>query len=462
MDVSVYLPMFLAEGREHLQNLNLALVRVEIDPRERETTNEIFRIAHSLKGMSATMGFARMAALTHEMENVLELLRSGEDGLPRPALDVLFACLDQLEQMTSEIETGGTESSDPAALVERLRTLVVSGEVAQVSEAVPLVAAAGPASETVEQVTGHGLALLRISFSVAASADMPSVRLFLAVRALEELGDIVHATPEVEAIERGEIAAGAPVEIWIGTAGEIDTVVAALAALEGLSGVIVAPHDGAAQVAAAPTPIKSVVAEPEPLADAASDEPVAGSGGRAPAAGPKHQTVRVDAERLDPLMHLMGEMVVQRTRLETLAKASGDSDLQSAVGDLSRVAQNLQSMVMQVRMVPVESVFMRFPRMVRDLAMTLGKQVDLKIAARTPSSIARSSRHSATRSCTSCAMRSTMVSSRRTSGSPPASRRRARSRSRPHTRAGTCSSPCATTGAGWTQGAWVRLPCEPA
>src|SRR3954469_10596820 len=116
--------MFLAEGREHLQNLNLALVRVEQDPHASgETTNEIFRIAHSLKGMSATMGFSRMAALTHEMEGVLELLRQSEEGLPHSALDVLFSCLDSLEGMTGEIETAGQESTDPEQLIGKLRTL---------------------------------------------------------------------------------------------------------------------------------------------------------------------------------------------------------------------------------------------------------------------------------------------------------------------------------------------------
>src|SRR3954464_189345 len=119
--------MVLAEGREHLQTLTLALVRVEQDPHASgETTNEIFRIAHSLKGMSATMGFARMAALTHEMENVLELLRKSDDGLSHSALDVLFSCLDTLDTMTGEIETGGTETTDPDALVGKLRGLVAA------------------------------------------------------------------------------------------------------------------------------------------------------------------------------------------------------------------------------------------------------------------------------------------------------------------------------------------------
>ncbi len=124
MDVSEYLPMFLAEAREHLQELNLAVVHIEEQPDDRETVDEIFRIAHSLKGMSATMGFAGMAALTHQMEDVFELLRQRGVGLSRDAIDVLLGCLDTLEGAVDDIEAHGEESLDPAALIERLQGLV--------------------------------------------------------------------------------------------------------------------------------------------------------------------------------------------------------------------------------------------------------------------------------------------------------------------------------------------------
>src|SRR4051812_23653098 len=113
--------MFLAEGREHLQELNLAVVRIEETPDDRETVDEIFRIAHSLKGMSATMGFAGMAALTHEMENVFELLRQRKGGLLRAEIDVLLECLDALEAAVDSIETGGGQENAPPAPVGGLR-----------------------------------------------------------------------------------------------------------------------------------------------------------------------------------------------------------------------------------------------------------------------------------------------------------------------------------------------------
>src|SRR3954464_6580993 len=128
MDNSEYLPMFLAEGREHLQELNLAVVRIEETPDDRQTVDEIFRIAHSLKGMSATMGFAGMAALTHEMENVFELLRQRKGGLLRAEIDVLLECLDALEAAVDAIDANGAEEIKPEALIERLKALVREDE----------------------------------------------------------------------------------------------------------------------------------------------------------------------------------------------------------------------------------------------------------------------------------------------------------------------------------------------
>src|SRR5215203_1170284 len=129
MDITEYLPMFLAEGREHLQELNLSVVRIEEQPDDPQTVDEIFRIAHSLKGMSATMGFAGMAALTHEMEDVFELLRQRKGGLPRAAIDVLLECLDALSAAVDAIDETGEEQIEPKRLIERLKGLVRDDDV---------------------------------------------------------------------------------------------------------------------------------------------------------------------------------------------------------------------------------------------------------------------------------------------------------------------------------------------
>jgi len=371
MELSDYLPMFLAEGREHLQALNLSLVRVEQDPRDVETINDIFRVAHTLKGMSATMGFGRMASLTHEMESVMEGMKSRSDGLPQDALDTLFGCLDTLSSLVDEIEESGTEQSDPGDLVGRLQRLLAGGAAAPGDEfGAALVA--GPAPEIIAAVEAAGLYVAAVTLVLADDVDMPGVRGFLAVRKVEEHGELLQCEPDVAVIEAGEIESP-ELRVWLATSAETDAIAADLRRQEGIGHCVVARQEaGGAAPAAAPATTT------DPLDPVAADGPVAPA---RPAAAAKHraQTVRVEAERLDLLMHMMGEMVVQRTRLEAIAASSGHADLQSAVNDLSRVAQSLQQMVMQVRMVPVESVFMRFPRMVRDIAAKLGKQVELQI-----------------------------------------------------------------------------------
>jgi two-component system, chemotaxis family, sensor kinase CheA len=374
MELSDYLPMFLAEARENLQSLNLAIVEVEQCPTDGETINQIFRIAHSLKGMSATMGFAPMASLTHEMENVMEGMKTRADGLGRDALDTLFACLDMLEKMTDEIEADGVEQTDPLPLVARLATL----HAAESSDAVQRDLLA-PSAEVLARAAASGLVVVRVTVELAADVDMPGVRAFLALRCVEDFGDVIHATPAPDAIERGELD-GAEIVLWVATDAEPAAIEESVRGVEGVGASTATPVDAAATepapATAAAAPLQLVTPAGDGVApDDAPAAPVAEAAGKKK----KAQTVRVEADRLDLLMHQMGELVVQRTRLEQLASTTAVPGLQQAVADLSRVAQALTQQVMQVRMVPVESVFMRFPRMVRDIATKLDKQVELKV-----------------------------------------------------------------------------------
>ncbi len=365
MDTSQYLPMFLAESREHLQELNLAVVRVEETPDDRETVDEIFRIAHSLKGMSATMGFEGMAALTHRMEDVFELLRQRRGGLERAAIDALLECLDALSDAVDAIETDGTENMEPEALIGRLEALVrtpepeVETDLSRPDPAV-ILEAAGDAR------VAHVIATL------VPDALMPSVRAYQVLAALGEHGELMAAVPSGDDIEGFDAHV---IEAWLASDHEDDVVAASAAGVPDVEGVVVAELvAGAAPAAVEAAP----VADPEPVVAAEPTE--------APAAAPAHKkaaaTVRVDAERLDQLMHFMGELVVHRTLVESLAAEADVPGLSQAMQELTRSSQALQAMVMQVRMIPVDAVFMRFPRLVRDLSGKLGKDVELKLVGK--------------------------------------------------------------------------------
>ncbi|MDX6729413.1 MAG: two-component system, chemotaxis family, sensor kinase CheA [Baekduia sp.] len=362
MDTSEYLPMFLAECRENLQELNLAVVRLEEAPDDRETVDAIFRIAHSLKGMAATMGFEGMATLTHKMEDVFELLRQRGTGLTGEVVDVLLACLDALSGAVDSIDIDGAENLDPTALVDRLGALVREQDDPDAVEPEPEVA---PAPRLA--AVGDGRAVLEIHAVLAEDAQMPAVRAFQVLSAAGEYGDVLRSRPSENEVDGFD---GRIVEVLLATDHELEAVAAAVRSVPDVSDARV---------------VEAVTAEPvedgAPLAAVGDHAPAAGA---APAAkkGAGHQTVRVDAERLDQLMHLMGELVVQRTHVEALSLEADVPGLSQAMQELTRSSHALQAMVMQIRMIPIEAVFMRFPRLVRDVASKLGKQVELDLVGK--------------------------------------------------------------------------------
>jgi two-component system, chemotaxis family, sensor kinase CheA len=357
MDLDQYLDMFLAEAREHLQQLNLAVVRIEEDPKDRDTVDEIFRIAHSFKGMSATMGFAAIAALTHKMEDVFELLRQRRGGLDRKAIDVLLECLDALEGAVDGIEEDGVEKLDADHLIERLSRLVrprKAGQALVEPEAEP---EAEPDAPPV-LVGAEGRRVLRVTITLSDDSLMPGVRAFQAIAALGDHGDVLRSEPDVEALDG---FADRTVKVWVASDH---------------------PAEALERAALGVSDVAKVESRDEETeeAPAAAAPAQRGAGRAAPGRGHGGGTVRIDASRLDELMHLMGELVVHRTRVESLAVESGMPELAQAMQDLTRSSQALQAMVMQVRMIPVEAVFLRFPRLVRDISSKLGKQVELTLA----------------------------------------------------------------------------------
>ena len=325
MDVAEYLPMFIAESREHLEGLGLAVVRIEERPDDRATIDEIFRIAHSFKGMSATMGYDAVAELTHAMEDVFELLRQRRDGLDRDAVDVLLACIDALDATVDRIEAGDGEGLDPAALVARLRSLVR------------------------EDAPAGGL---HVAVRLADDAEMPAVRAFMVLGEAAEHGTLERSEPDAEALD--------------GFAGRHDRAL----------GPDRRPGRAARRRSPrVPDVARATIAEPRSgpsMCRPATHRPRRRSLRR-------HRSVRVPAARLDDLLHAMGELVVHRTHVEALVAGSGVPGLGQAMAELTRSAHALQELVMGVRMIPVEAVLLRLPRLVRDLASRLGKEVDLEL-----------------------------------------------------------------------------------
>jgi two-component system chemotaxis sensor kinase CheA len=395
MDTSEYMPMFLAEAQEHLQELNLAVVALEDDPTNQETVDGIFRIAHSLKGMSATMGFSAIAELTHVMEDVFEILRQREGGLHREAITTVLACLDGLQGAVDSIEQNGSENLDPAPLIEQLRALIRDRTPDQALERAG--GAIIPDPTVVAAVRAQGGRILYVKVTLDPEVMMPAVRAHMVFAALNAHGETIGSVPTPDAIENFE---GYEIEAWIvseheeaelaKTATRVSDVASADVSELPADAVAVAPAVPAETEAGANVePETSAATDSQAPVEVAPADPVAGGAATSAAtqasAGGGHsaaRTVRVDAERLDTLMHLMGELVIHRTAVEAYTANINSPELQHAVQNLTRSSQSLQSMVMQVRMIPVDVVFMRFPRLVRDLSNKLDKDIELDLVGR--------------------------------------------------------------------------------
>lgn len=398
MELSQYLSMFIDESKEHLQSLNENLLNLESNPQDISIVHNIFRSAHTLKGMSATMGFEDIAALTHEMENVLDLVRNSKIEMNPFIFDCIFKSLDSLESMVEDIIQGGTGKADVSPIVVALRS-IVTGDY-KTTQAPAVTAAKEPAKgievdefqfSILQQSIDSGFLVFYIEVSVNENCVLKAARAYMVFDALERMGEIVKATPSVQEIEQEKFDRSfslyfiskvdqATLEKEILNVSEIQSAVIITVDSESLAElsrprteVEAARQEIAAAVAEAITPVVSVegIHNVEPVATAV--KPAAGG---APVAS---RTIRVDIERLDALMNLFSELLIDRVRLEQLASEVKRNDLTETVEHMSRVSSDLQNIVLKLRMVPVDSVFNRFPRMIRDLAKSLDKKVDLVI-----------------------------------------------------------------------------------
>jgi two-component system chemotaxis sensor kinase CheA len=348
MDPTEYLPMFIAECREHLQELDVAIVALEKSPDDAAGVDAIFRVVHSVKGMAGTMGFAGMVKLTHEMEEVFELVRQRRGAVAHGAIDVVLECLDALSGAIDGIERDGEERIDPEPLIPRLRALVRGPDLDGDGEATPPV--------NVAQRPAGALAV-RIEF--AADAQMPSVLAYLLLAALRERNMLHSSVPAEAELEGWQ---GRALEVVCATGIELADVEAVVAAIEGIQRIDLADLADLATGAAATTAFVDDVEAPAGASTVA-----------------RARTVRVDADRLDQLMHYMGELVVHRTQLAALVAQAEVPGLAQAMQELERTSHALGAMVMKVRMIEVEVVFARLPRLVRDVAGKLGKEVELVV-----------------------------------------------------------------------------------
>ena len=393
MDTNQYMDMFLDESHEHLQSLNDGLLSLEDNMEDTSVVNEIFRNAHTLKGMSATMGFNKIAELTHEMEDVLDLIRKEQLKLNEDIIDTLFKCVDSLGQMIDSVGNGEAEDVvDVSDLVKKLSSISKPDQAASQAAAPAAPAAAAPAEnkisieltdvdkDVIKQARETGMQAIHVRVTLTETCLLKSARSYMVMNALDELGDVIKSVPSAEDLEQEKFDHS--FDVIIITAAEEKAVQDAVNSISEIAKVETNVIDLAAEekaAATAPAASAPKAAAPAPAAKKAAPAP-AKKAAAAPAKKVHHsQSVRVDIEKLDTLMNLMGELVINKVRLEQIGQTHRLADLTETLEQMDRVTTDLQNIVMKVRMVPVSSVFNRFPRMVRDIAKELNKEINLTI-----------------------------------------------------------------------------------
>ncbi len=416
-DMSQYLGVFLDESSEQLELLEQDILKLEQEPSQ-ELLQEIFRAAHTLKGSSRAMGFTAMGELTHAIEDVFDRLRQDTLTVHGELIDALFEGLDALKAMQAEIAATGASSLDTAAQTARLRAVLegqpaVGSTPAETPAAMPdstenvafKTALSATEQEAVQAAIAANCAIFGLKVEVAPDCVMKSVRALMVLQALEQVGSVLATTPGEEALENE--AFEHEFEVVLATPQDAETVRAAASGITEIRAVTVQPWPQAETPAAAEAPPAAAELSALPPPQPEPDRPVreeqrrADLGpearGRSPEelhklvaekkGGAQAQTVRVDVTRLDTLLNLVGELVIDRTRIARLSDRFEQAyefnelveSLNETAAHIGRITDELQEEIMKARMLPIDNVFNRFPRMVRDLAQKLGKEIQFNL-----------------------------------------------------------------------------------
>ncbi|MCP1144065.1 chemotaxis protein CheA [Lysinibacillus endophyticus] len=408
MEVNQYLEMFIEESKEHLQSCSDNLLELEKNPNDLGIVNEIFRSAHTLKGMSATMGYEDLADLTHKMENVLDAIRNEKIHVTPEILDIVFESVDHLEEMVMDIADGGDGKKDVSKTVEKLKR-IESGEsiqtvVNEVTTAAQEVAVSDVATvvsnldyddfekTVLLQSTEQGFNAFEISVTLRDDCLLKAARVYMVFDILEKNGDVVKASPPVERLEEEQFDQTFQIAYITKTTAE--ELRSKIVKVSEIANVTVTPilkelliqsttEETVKPISAAIEPVQHSITpkiEEKSVEDSAKKStPASSSSSSKQNTHAASKTIRVSIDRLDILMNLFEELVIDRGRLQSIASEVNHGELNETVERMSRTMGDLQNIVLTMRMIPIETVFNRFPKMVRTLSRDLKKKINLEI-----------------------------------------------------------------------------------
>ncbi|UYW67658.1 chemotaxis protein CheA [Bacillus cereus] len=369
------LNIFFEESEEHLQSLNENVLTLEQNPTDMDVVGEIFRSAHTFKGMSASMEFTEMADLTHKMENVLDEIRHGNIVVNAEIIDVIFECIDNLEKMVADVQQGGMGNIDVIATKQKLEALL-NGNIEIPTEHIEQ-----------ETINNDDAASHEVHITVEQQAILKAVRAIMCIEALQNLGNVKKTVPSIEEIEAD--AFGFEFTVFMDTdqsEEELKQVVLHVSEIEKVevkqghtSKEVVseklATQEVVQQVIQAATHVEST----KEVSKQSTNATPAKSTGKTKNGKVENRSIRVQLEKIERLMNMFEESVIERGRIDELAQAIQNKELIEHLNRLGDISKDIQNVLLNMRMVPIETVFNRFPRMVRMLAKDLGKKIDLQI-----------------------------------------------------------------------------------
>ncbi|GAB6167727.1 chemotaxis protein CheA [Clostridium carnis] len=385
MDVSQYMGMFLEESMENLQTLNEALLDLEQEPENIDKLNEIFRVAHTIKGMAATMGFNDIAELTHKMEDVLSNFREGKLKVTQNVVTTLFDCLDTLERMVNNIEESNDEVVDIIKIMESLEDIANNKVVEEQTVSVDEKETPNMKVElneydvsVIKQANENGFNAVNIEIILSENTLLKSARAFLIVQELESHGEILKSIPSTEDIENEQFDSELSFVLVTSNSSEnIRKVVRNISEVREVKTSYIELEEIVLNEFIEDVKINTeIIKEIETLP---IKESIASKTEKKKENKRGHQSVRVDLQRIDKLMNMVSELVIYRTRLEQIVIDNKSQELVETLEQVERTTSDLQDLVMKIRMLPLDVVFNRFPRMIRDLSVELKKEINFVI-----------------------------------------------------------------------------------
>lgn len=402
MDLSQYLEIFIDETKEHLQTLNDQVLILEAEPENIDTVNEIFRAAHSLKGMAGTMGFKRMQRLTHDMENVFSEIRNGKMNVDADMVDIVFKCLDAIEgYLTNIIESADEGTEDNEELIGLLNDALKESSDAAPAQEKKKEAEPEKASSEQEgdgdkckyrnvsiadfeknamlEAKEKGMYVYAATVYLQESCLLKAARAFLVFKGIEDKGEIIKSYPSAQDIEDEKFELD--FSMFIVSEKSLDEIKKTIENVSEIKEAVIEEYeipDTVTETAPKSEESKNKAEEaPKPAVSEKNEEKKA----PAKAAGKPvvNRSVRVDIEKLDDLMNLVSELIIAKNGLVSVsgAASANDQKFNEQIEYLERITTNLHESVMKTRMVPIESVVNRFPRMIRDLSKKLNKEMEL-------------------------------------------------------------------------------------